>query len=161
MRAATLPRLVFRGFSYTAYLKSAHVALLDAEGLLTCPELAADVQLLTDAARAKLREHFTLREAEHGQETIAEWKEQGLYPYTGEAEDEAGVSERRTLRYLRHPPQPDFPDFATSSPRNRRLILRLTQELVHAEPTRMARILDELLEFPDEKENEVLEILGV
>lgn len=161
MRSCALSRLHFRGFSYTAYLKSAHVGKLDAEGLLAAQDLVPDVLLLVDAARAKLREHFTLREAEHAQDTIVEWRDQGLYPYEGDPADENESNERRIFDiYATHLNQ-IFPDFATSSSRNRRLILRLVRELVHAEPTRMARILDELIEFPEEKEGEVLEILGV
>jgi hypothetical protein len=156
-----LPRLHFRGFSYTAYLKSSHVAALDREGLLQAEELCPDVRQLMDAARAKLREHFTLREAERAQDTLAEWRELGIYPYEGYPKNDAEANERRIFDiYATHLNQ-ICPDFATSSARNRRLILRLVRELVHGEPTRMARILDELLEFPEEKEDAVLELLQV
>ena len=74
MRINALPRLYFRGFSYTAYLKSSYIALLDREGLLDAGELHNDIRQLLDAARAQLREHFSLREAEEAQDTLAYWK---------------------------------------------------------------------------------------
>lgn len=159
MRHNALPRLHFRGFSYTAYLKSAHIQTLDAEGLLQAGELSPDVRQLLDAARRQLREHFTLREAELAQETIEEWKEQGLYPFVEPARNDAEINERRIFDiYATHLNQ-IFPDFTSARPRHKRLTLRLIQELVRTEPTRMARILDDLLEFPEEKEDEVLELL--
>ncbi len=159
MRHNALPRLHFRGFSYTAYVKSAHIQTLDAEGLLQAGELAPDVRMLLDAARRKLREHFTLREAELAQDTIEEWKEQGLYPFEEAPKSDADLNERRIFDiYATHLNQ-IFPDFTTARPRYKRLTLRLIQELVKTEPTRMARILDDLLEFPEEKEGEVLELI--
>jgi len=159
MRFNALPRLHFRGFSYTGYLKSRHISTLDAEGLLQAGELAPDVRQLLDAARRKLREHFTLREAELAQDTLEEWKEQGLYPYEGPPKTDSEANERRIFDiYATHLNQ-IFPDFAAARPRHKRLTLRMIQELVRVEPTRMARILDDLLEFPEEKEGEVLELI--
>ena len=154
-----LPRLHFRGFSYTAYLKSAHLATLDREGLLLAGELATDLRLMLDAARAKLREHFTLREAERAQDTLTEWKALGLYPYEGDPKNDNEANERRIFDiYATHLDQ-IFPAFAASNLPAKRLVLRLIRELVHAEPTRVARILDELLEFPEDKEGAILELL--
>jgi hypothetical protein len=160
MRHQALSRLHFRGFSYTAYLKSAHIERLDREGLLQMEDLSPDLKLLLDAARAKLREHFALREAERAKDILQLWQEEQLYPYDeGIPETQAEETERRIFDiYATHLHQ-IFPDFAASTPRNKRLILRLLQELVHVEPTKVARILDELLSFPEEKEEEIMELV--
>ncbi len=153
-----LPRLHFRGFSYSAYLKSAHLPVLDREGLLETGELSDDIRQLLDAARAKLREHFTLREAERAKDTLSLWKEVGIYPYRNAAKDDSEANERRIFDiYATHLHQ-IFPDFAKSSLSGKRLTLRLFQELVAIQPTRIARILDELLDFPEEKEDQILEL---
>ena len=154
-----LPRLHFRGFSYTAYLKSSYLSTLDREGLLQSGELSADVRQLLDAARAKLREHFTRREAERAQDTIARWKELEIYPYRNAPKDDSEANEQRIFNiYATHLHQ-IFPSFARTGLRNTQLTLRLIQEVVHVQPTRIARILDELLEFPEEKEDEILELV--
>lgn len=153
-----LPRLYFRGFSYSAYLKSDYILSLDEQGLLQMEELSPDVRQLLDAARARLREHFTLREAEMAKDTITDWRDIGLYPYEGAPANSAEENERRIFEiYATHMNQ-IFPDFAQSSMRNKRLILRLVQELIRSEPTRMARILDELVDFPEDKEQQILEL---
>ncbi len=151
-----LPRLYFRGFSYSAYLKSAHIERLDREGLLAAGELSGDLRQLLEAVRAKLREHFGLREAQRGQDVLAVWKAQGVYPYAGEARDGAEFNERRIFDiYSTHLNQ-ILPDFASSGVSNKRLTLKLIQELVRSEPARVARVLDALLDFPEEKQEEIL-----
>lgn len=154
-----LPRLHFRGFSYTAYLKSAHLPVLDREGLLQAGDLSEDLRQLLDSARAKLREHFTLREAEKARDTLSLWKEQDIYPYRNAPKNDSEANERRIFDiYATHLDQ-IFPDFSRSSLRSKRLFLRLFQELVGVQPTRIARILDEVLEFPEEKEGQILELV--
>lgn len=153
-----LPRLYFRGFSYSAYLKADYIVTLEEQGLLQMEELLPDLRQLLDAARAKLREHFTLREAEKATDTITDWREMGFYPYEGPPANSAEENERRIFEiYATHMNQ-IFPDFAESSMRNKRLVLRLVQELIRSEPTRMARILDELVDFPEDKEQQILEL---
>ena len=155
-RHKALPRLYFRGFSYSAYLKSAHIARLDTEGLLEAADLSADLRQLLDAVRAKLREHFALREAACGQDTLARWKEQGVYPYDNEPKDDAQFNERRIFDiYSTHLNQ-ILPDFANSTFANKQLTLKLMQELVRSDPTRVARVLDALVELPEEKQDTIL-----
>lgn len=154
----TKTRLLFRGFSYTAYLKSSHITTLENEGLLQLEDMAADVKQILDAARTQLRQHFAIREVEEAQDTLAQWKSIGLYPYENEPANVDQETERRIFDiYATHLSQ--FSDFFDSSPKNKRLMLRLLQELVRSEPTRVARVLDDLISFPEEKEDEVSELL--
>jgi len=151
-------RLLFRGFSYTAYLKSAHFSALEREGLLQLAEMTPDVVQVLDLARTRLRQHFALREAERAQDVIEQWKETGLYPYDGQPAGSDEETERLIFNiYASHLNQ--LTAFAGTPHANKRLILRLLQELVHAEPTRVARVLDELLAFPEDKQAEVLDLL--
>ncbi len=160
MRYNALPRLHFRGFSYTAYLKSDHVALLDREGMLEAGELCADVRLLIDAARAQLREHFALREAEEARDLLAYWRQTGLYPYGDQPKSPAEAGERRIFDIYATHLNRIFSEFANARPRSKRLTLRLLQELLHSDPIQVARILDEHIEVPEESEDESREIMG-
>lgn len=152
------PRLLFRGFSYTAYLKSAYFNTLDREGLLQLEDMTPDVKQLLDKTRLKLRQHFTLREIERAQDTLTQWKDAGLYPYRGEAADRDEETERRVFEiYATHLSQ--LAVFKEATYTTKRLLLRLIQELVKTDPTRVARLLDELLAFPDEKQEEVADLV--
>lgn len=152
------PRLLFRGFSYTAYLKSAHFVTLEKEGLLQLEDMTPDARQILDAARLKLRQHFTLREVEHAQETLALWRESGLYPYRGEPANRDEETERRIFDiYASHLNQLSY--FSDSNYAMKLLLLKLVRELVDTDPIRVARILDELLAFPEEKQEEVTDLM--
>lgn len=159
MLHAPLPRLHFRGFSYTAYVKSEHLARLNREGLLEAEELSDDVRQILDASRAKLREHFTMREAEMARDTLEAWKADGLYPYAAPPRSDDEVNERRIFEIYATHLNHIFGDFRDSSAKNKRLTLALIRELVREQPTRVARILDELVTFPEEKEEQILELV--
>ncbi len=155
---ASRTRQLFRGFSYTAYLKSSHLATLDDEGLLDIEDLSPDLVQMLDSAKTKMRQHFALREAEHGQEILAMWQENGLYPYDGPPADKDEETERRIFDiYATHLNQ--ISNFSRANHLNKRLILRLLRELVNAQPTRVARVLDDLLTFPEDKEEELADLL--
>lgn len=158
MRINALPRLYFRGFSYTAYVKSDHIATLDGQGLLYAGELYSDLRQILDAARAQLREHFALREAEDAQSLLEYWKETGMYPYVESAQTEMEANERRIFDIYATHLDRIFSDFSSGTSRMKRLILRMVQELVHADPRRVAAILDELLSFPEEIEEKISQL---
>lgn len=148
------PRPVFRGFSYTAYLKSAHLKQLEHEGLLQVEDLAGDVRVLVEAARQALRKHFAKREEERARDLIALWRENGLYPYEGEPANEQAALERRIFDiYAVH--LANAREFAETPQRAKRLTFRMLQELVALSPTRVARVVDEMLSFPEAKEAEI------
>ena len=132
--------------------------MLDSEGLLDAGELYPDMRQLLDAARAKLREHFALREAEEAQDVLDYWKETGMYPYGETPRSETEANERRIFDIYATHLDRIFNDFSGATPRMKRLVLRIIQELVHADPVRVAAILDELITFPEEIEEKILEL---
>ncbi|MCX5757013.1 MAG: ATP-binding protein, partial [Candidatus Hydrogenedentes bacterium] len=142
------PRLLFRGFSYTAFLKSSHFVTLEREGLLQLEDMTPDCKQLIEAARLALRQHFTLREIERAQDTLTQWHLIGIYPYFGAPANRDEETERRIFDiYATHLAQ--LSAFSEAANANKRLMLRLLRELIHTEPTRVARILDEWLAFPE------------
>ena len=152
------PRYGFRGFSYTAYLKSDHIAALDREGLLSVPELASDVRTLVGAARGVLREHFARRAAESRRELLDFWRDAGVYPYAGDAKSDQEAVERRLFDlYAAHVTE-QLGSGIADLPR-KRLVLRMVQELVRLDPLRMARVLSESASWPSEAESELMELV--
>ncbi|HNR36344.1 MAG TPA: hypothetical protein PKO36_14270, partial [Candidatus Hydrogenedentes bacterium] len=155
---AVKPRLLFRGFSYTAFLKSAHFVTLEREGLLSLEDMSPDCRQLLEAARLALRQHFTLREIERAQDILSQWRDAGIYPYAGVPDNRDEETERRIFDiYATHLAQ--LTAFSEATNANKRLMLRLLKELIHTEPTRVARILDEWLAFPEDKQEEVADLL--
>jgi len=144
-RETFLQRLTFRGFSYTAYLKSAHVERLDAEGVLGMGELHPDTRAILQECRNILRRHFNLREAEDGQATLEVWKRSGLYPYAGEPQTQRELQERKVFDIYATHLYRMFEEFAEAPHRVQRVVLRMLQELSRRDAIETAKILDELI----------------
>ena len=152
------PKLHMRGFSYTAYVKSAHIAAMENEGLLQLDDMAPDVAVLLVAARACVRKHFAQRQIDLGHDIVEQWQDLGIYPYPAPPADVEEARERQIFNiYAIHLSR--HAALAKASVANQRLVLRLIRELVHAEPTNVARVLDDLVSFPAEKEQQVLGLL--
>ncbi len=140
---------VFQGFSYTAYLKSAHLSALEREGLLPVQDMSPDLKQLLDETRLRLRQHFTLREAERHHDTIEQWKATGLYPYDAGPVTAAEEAERRAFDiYATHLSR--YPEFADAAPRTQRLLLKMLQGVMKASPNVAARVLDDLISLPED-----------
>ncbi|HOE66224.1 MAG TPA: ATP-binding protein [Candidatus Hydrogenedentes bacterium] len=150
-------RPYFRGFSYTAYLKSDHVAALEREGLLPVHDLSPDVGQLLDAARVALRQHFSLREAERSRDALTQWRDSGIYPYEGEPANRDEEAVRRIFD-IYAVQLSRLPDFAETGSRAKRLILQLLRQLIEAEPVRAARVLDRMVSLSREA-SEAIEAL--
>jgi hypothetical protein len=149
----------FRGFSYTAYLNSAHFRRLEQEGLLDVPEMAPDVRRLTEEAKRLLRRHFAAREDARGGDVLTRWKESGLYPYDGPPRNTAERKERRIFdiyaAHLAH-----APGVKDAPAESQRMALRLLRELVRAEPVGAARALDAVLTLPEADRQELAALSG-
>ena len=155
-RYSPLPRLHFRGFSYTAYFKSEYIRILDQQGLLQLEELSEDVKFLVEVCRRKLREHFILREGEKCNQLIQEWKDEGIYPELDA--NESSEEQKLTIKI--------FETYAThlfhiikelnESPKIiRELVLKLIYTLVKENSIQLAHILNEIAKIPEEKETEI------
>jgi hypothetical protein len=154
------PRILFRGFSYTAFLQSDRLSALDAEGLLDVPDMAADVRQLTATARETLRGHFARRLDDLQRDRVDRWVEAGVYPYDGEPASEEETAERRVFDiYAAHLEQ--FGGFGGLASRSKRLAFRMLRELVQANPMALPRILDDLATLPRDQEEAVRSLLEI
>jgi hypothetical protein len=90
------------GFEFTAYLKSPLIRELDAEGSLVFEEIDPSLNLLIEAARGTLREHFRRRAAETTVELVESWKKEKIYPYQGEPKNIVGAKNHGKWRSLQY-----------------------------------------------------------
>jgi hypothetical protein len=143
------------GFNFTVYLRwSGFRKRIDA---LTVADFDADLTAVIDSARAAARAYFHERTREHERETIERWKKEGVYPYEEEPEPEAEVD--RAERAL-------FDIVATTAATTidvseapaKRLSLRLLREAVE-HPTSLRRIIEDVLDLPEEKRAELVDLL--
>lgn len=153
------PGIHARGFDFTAYLTAEHFQSLaddNTEGLV---ELDPPSMALVEATKAKLREHFRVREAERSRGKIQEWKEAKIYPYEGKASDPIEINERQVFDVVALNLADYSPDFEKAPSRQQKLILQLVKAAIETGPGALPSILEKVVDLPKGKQEELAELL--
>jgi hypothetical protein len=148
-------RLHAPGFDFTIYLRWA--GFRERTDMLTVADFDTDLAAVIDSARAAARAYFHERTREHERETIERWKKEGVYPYAEEPEPEAEVdrAERALFDIVATTAAPTID---ISDAPAKRLSLGLLREAVE-HPTSLRRIIEDVLDLPEEKRAELVNLL--
>lgn len=153
------PRIQAPGFSFTAYLKSATFKDLEASNALAMGELHPDVRALIGAAKGAMRDHFRERAAEQAGGLVEEWKREKIYPYEGPPKDLLERTERQVFDVCAFSISSYLPDFDDADVKSKRLSFRLLRQALEKSPGTLHRILDEVLDLPEQRQKELAELL--
>jgi len=106
-------------------------------------------------ARAYVRKrlHF------YSGEFINELKSKGLYPYKESADSIVEESKRQVFDIVALQVNEYLPDFENQDDKSKKFTLSLIKEALEKDSTSLQRILTEVIELPDEKREELVEIL--
>lgn len=146
-------------FQFTAYLRSAVIAELQQENRLELEDLEPSLKALVDAARDQMRAHFREKKASAGADLVREWKEEGIYPYQGESEDPIETARRQVFEICALNVHEYLADFRRSDTKSRKFTFRILREALEDSPASLQRILQDVLELPKEKQEELAELL--
>jgi PAS domain-containing protein len=153
------PGIQAPGFSFTAYLKSEFLRELDEQNALVLEDLHPDLHKLLESSKEKLRDHFRQRTAELAIDVVAEWKKQKVYPFEGEPSDIIDETERQVFDVVALNLNAYLPDFERADPKNKRLALQLLKQALEKDPTALQAILQDVLNLPFEKQEELAALL--
>ena len=90
---------------------------------------------------------------------ISELKEKGLYPYKDQAETIVEESKRQVFDIVALQVNEFLPEFESQDDKSKRLTLTLIKESLENDSKSLQRILTEVIELPEEKRNDLFEIL--
>lgn len=155
----TKPGIHARGYRFTAYLRSQYLKELDTQGILDVENISTELQKLLDFAKSKLREHFRKREAEEAKSVIEEWKQESVYPYQGEPTDVLETAERQVFEVLALNINSYLPEFGENDLGNKKLALRLLRHALETRPSTIMRILKDVVNLPQERQEELVALL--
>jgi len=157
--AETRPGIRARGFNFTAYLRCDILRALADDGAPILDEMDPDVLALLEGARSKLREYFLGRSAEAAAETVRGWKEQGIYPFTGQATSPVDNAKRQVFDVLALNVEEYLPAFDQTETKGKRLSFRLLRQALEDSPREVQKIISEVLGLPENKQHELAELL--
>jgi hypothetical protein len=146
-------------FDFTAYLKSDFLRELDEQEALVLEDLHPDLHKLLESSKDTLREHFRKRGAEVAANVVEQWKKEKLYPFEGEADDIIEETERQVFDVLALNINTYLPDFERADPKNKKLALQLLKQALEKDPTALQAILEDVLNLPHEKQEELAALL--
>ena len=147
------------GFDFTAYLKSDYFAELLTANMLGVANMDPPVNRCLEAAKEVMREHFRRRAAEKAAGLVEEWRKEDIYPYEGEPANVVERAGREVFNVLALNVNMYLPEFSTSDEKTKRFQFRLLRQAVEHAPADLARIVNEVLELPSDKRQELADLL--
>lgn len=151
------PNVSAPGFAFTAHLRTDFFrSIADS---LEFGDTHPGLQVVLDAAREALREHFRARGADRVREQVVEWRASDIYPYQGEPADPVETAERQVFDVVAYNVASYLPSFAKSEKQTQQFSFRLLRQAIEENPASLRRILGDVLKLPTESQDELAELL--
>ena len=153
------PGIQAPGFNFTAYLKSHLVKELADESAFAFDEIHPVVDGMVDSTKQVLRKYFREREATRALDLVKKWKAEKVYPYEAAPSNPISVAEQQVFDVCAVKVNEYLPNFEKSDLKNKRLTFRLIREALESNPNSLQTILRQVLELPEEQQNELASLL--
>lgn len=147
------------GFQFTAYLKSEYFAELLAANALDLSSMDSALVSTIHASKAAIRDHFRARSEEQARGLVEQWKQEKIYPYQNEPSTEIERKERQVFDIAALNVATYLPKFQEAEPKAKQLQLRLLRHAIETGPEEALRFLNEVLDLPPERRQELAHLL--
>ncbi|MGB3467669.1 MAG: ATP-binding protein, partial [Cyclobacteriaceae bacterium] len=141
------------------FVQSVYIEKLHRDNSLDLQEMDEIVQLAHDKAKVFAREYVRKRLHQYSGEFIRELKNKGLYPYTEQADSIVEESKRQVFDIVALQVNEYLPDFEDQQDKSKKFTLSLIKEALEKDSNALRTILTEVIELPDDKREELVEIL--
>ncbi len=142
-------------FGFTAYLKSALIDALNKDNSLGLGELNAYLRDVSDAAVKHIKQYFSERTIEEGQEQIRRWKSEMVYPFKSEASNPVEVAERQVFDIVAVKLVESLPALDQADKQSKAFQLRMLRQAVETNPAELQSVISEVLSLSKEKLEEL------
>ena len=145
--------------STSVYLMGELFEQLHRENLLTMGRANPAYAYFEDEAKKFAKELVGEQEAEDAAIEITRIKEEGIYPYEGEPEDEVKKAERDVFDVLAVQVNRAVPQLKTSHRQTKKLTYRLMREAINTNPSSIKTILTEVFNLTQQQQDDLAELL--
>lgn len=147
------------GLNASAHLKSALATTLSREGVLGLEEMHPALWETLERVGNEVKTFHHERMAEDAQTLVEEWKQQDVYPYSGEPKTPVERIEREVFDIVASRVNTHLPEFTTSGRKLKQFQLRLLRQAIEKSPEDLRRILTQVLDLPQVQRKELAELL--
>lgn len=141
------------------YLMSDYFEQLHKQNILTLGGANPVFAYFEDEAKKYIKELLTKQAAQEASDEIGKIKEEGVYPYKGEPEDEINRAERNVFDVLAVEVNKAVPQLRTAKSETKKLTYHLIKEAINTNPTSIKTILTEVFNLSKEQQDELAELL--
>jgi hypothetical protein len=127
--------------------------------LLALEGLNPGLKRLLEDARSALRAHFRKRKAETATELVQQWKDEGVYPFVGDASDALETARREVFDICALNVHQYLDTFKEAPTKDKEFTLRMLKTALDENPESLKKILTEVLGLPKERQAELADLL--
>ena len=142
------------------FIESGYIEKLHRENLLDLDNLDDTLNMLMVESRKIAKDYVRKRLHHYSGEYIKELKTKGLYPYKDIAINVVEETKRQVFDIVALQVHEYLPHFDQQDDKSKKFTLSLIKESLEKDSSSLQRILTEVIELPEEKRNELFEILG-
>lgn len=147
------------GFNFSVYINSPLITEMNSAGTLEIGEMSPDLQAVLDKAKQVTKDYFRKRAAEKTKNIVQTWKEEKVYPFKDEPKSPVEEVERQVFDVVALHVNEYLPQFAESDVKNKMFSLQMLKSAIERSPQEAQRIIQEVLQLPKEKQEELAELL--
>ncbi|AZQ43092.1 ATP-binding protein [Nonlabens ponticola] len=141
------------------FIQSVYIEKLHRENLIDLENFDDILQGAYVEAKKFAREYVRNRLHLYSGEFIKELKTKGLYPYKENADSIIEESKRQVFDIVALQVNEYLPEFESQNDKSKKFTLSLIKEALEKDSHSLQKILTEVIELPDEKREELVEIL--
>ncbi len=141
------------------FIQSVYIETLHKENRLDLATNEGELQVIINEGRKFARDYLRRRLQEFSSKYIEELKFKGLYPYKGKPDNVIEESTQQVFDILALQVHEYMPDFDKQDDKSKKLTLTLIKEALENDSSSLKRILSEVIELPEDKRDELAEIL--
>ncbi|MCX6152783.1 MAG: ATP-binding protein [Candidatus Kapabacteria bacterium] len=147
-------------FNLTVYIMSGFIEDLYQEGQLDiAEELNETLSKAIQKTNEFIKDFIRLKLHQNAKDFITELKSEHIYPFNSEPKSEAEKVERQVFDILALNVNEHLPGFEKQDSVNKKLTFRLIKEALENDPKGFSKIIKEVLDLPQDKRDDLVEIL--
>lgn len=143
----------------SVFIQSVYIEKLQRENTLDLYEADENLLGVFKVAKDFAREYVRKRLHEYSKEFITELKQKGIYPYKEPAENLIEETKRQVFDIVALQIHEHLPSFNEQDDKNKKLTLTLISEALENDSKNLRKILNEVIELPEEQREELAELL--
>lgn len=146
-------------FQFSGYLHSPYFDQAQMEGTVDLAEMQPAVLSTIAEAQQTIKDHFRSRAAKEARTVVEEWKDEEVYPFSGDPATAVEKVERQVFDIVAVNIARHLPDFRTTQSKTKAFQLRMLRQAIERSPEDLQVILDEVLRLPKRQQEELAQLL--